>query len=1392
MNWFIISIGVAIVLALATATVGPHFVDWAAYRVAIERNAERAIGTDVAFTGDADLVLLPRPRLRVENVSVGPAERPLMVAAAVEMRMELTPLLKREIRVKELTVEAPTLYARITPQGRMELPDLTARRMIASYVDTANVAIDTVRLSDATLVVADERTGVERRLEHISLNGSARSLRGPFTVAGEIVSAGRKVAFTLGTGALADGTLPLSARLMPEGLPVAFAFDGALSPQPAAPGLAGRFEISSETATPWSINGDMALDTEALRLGRATLTYGAGETPLQMTGRAIYALTRSDPLALTFEARQIDLDRVARALRPGPDGDAAASDAPPDDAANDGLSVAPGGTPAVTAAAVGVPSEMLPRLAARIAPALGGLGGLPLPDVPITADIDIGTLIAGGAVSRDVSVRLSTGATGLMLDRAEALLPGDTSVETSGRFTGAGYAGSLKISASQPSIFAHWWSGEAFAGAVVDPVLMEADIDIGREGFDARRLSLRIGDSRATGRWQSGMRDGRREVAISLGAPLVDVDDVIDAAAILPRGLLPSDGTDVTLDLSIDRILVGNVEGASLNVDASYADGTLNIDAIQAEKLGGVSLFAVGQLGDLAGEPVGSINGTLKVLDGDALAASVRQLLPLSASARRFASLAPALSPGDFTFRIVGDTAPDAADLTVALNGSANGTAVALTAAGTPSHGAWAAEPLSIALELTNADGAILARQFGLGAPPTEEPGRLSLTASGTLNEGASAALTASGFGSTVRYEGTVRHDGAFGLTGRLSADARSLSAWETLLGVRLPVVAGLSLAADIARAEAGGLSVTGLDGIVDGVPVSGSLQVGADGAAGELKVTSANLEDLAALVLGPEAFTPAPSGEAWPSTTFARVDGSPVPLSLEVRAGTLMAGDRRLEDARFSLDLGPGRLALSGLSARYAGGRLEGGLDITRDGAAAALDGEIALDGARLAPLVWRADGAPVASGTLSFGARVSSEGYTVADLVTGLSGAGSLTLTDGRLAAFNTAPFDWDDASGDAPDDAAVRADFLAHLTGEATRFDRLAADLTIENGALRLSRVTAEPALDWTVEDVRADLGAWRLRAGLSLRTVVSGQPAVPIGVSFDGAISAPEQSVDVSRLTSWAALRSIERQVEAVESDNEALAREADAAGAPTSDALGRLGLGADGAAAPGSGDTPADRGSPAADPPAEGATSPGAGRETRSDRSEAPTGRLPRRDAADDHAALAPRSAAAGMTASGAAKPDVSASATTTAGAGVEAGSARAAPIPAIYSELLPPSSAAAQEGTRPAPSRLPSAASADRPDALGDYLRQMKRLDNDLTDYESRRAARQPIADALQETLRVHIRTRSASAAAPGPAFDHDGTGAAIGADNADLPADDAAYDARTGHFRMEGNAAAR
>ena len=191
LNSVYITAGVVIILALLTALVGPFFVDWTAYRSTFESYAEEALGHKVTVLGKADMSLLPAPTLTFTDVRVGEAEDPLLIVSRFQMRVELPPLLKGEIRVLDMRLERPQLTLAMDEYGRLDWLTDETRSSGISRLDPKNVAFDQIEIDNGSVVLLDARDGSSHKVENVNVAVSARSLKGPFKVDGSLIHEGK-------------------------------------------------------------------------------------------------------------------------------------------------------------------------------------------------------------------------------------------------------------------------------------------------------------------------------------------------------------------------------------------------------------------------------------------------------------------------------------------------------------------------------------------------------------------------------------------------------------------------------------------------------------------------------------------------------------------------------------------------------------------------------------------------------------------------------------------------------------------------------------------------------------------------------------------------------------------------------------------------------------------------------------------------------------------------------------------------------------------------------------------------------------------------------------------------------------------------------------------------
>src|SRR2546427_4897792 len=95
----LLGLGIAIILALVAALVGPHFIDWSAYRSVFETSATRLVGLPVRVNGKIDARILPTPSMVLRDVEAGgPGGQAKLKVGEVAIELALGPLMRGEWR----------------------------------------------------------------------------------------------------------------------------------------------------------------------------------------------------------------------------------------------------------------------------------------------------------------------------------------------------------------------------------------------------------------------------------------------------------------------------------------------------------------------------------------------------------------------------------------------------------------------------------------------------------------------------------------------------------------------------------------------------------------------------------------------------------------------------------------------------------------------------------------------------------------------------------------------------------------------------------------------------------------------------------------------------------------------------------------------------------------------------------------------------------------------------------------------------------------------------------------------------------------------------------------------------------------------------------------------
>lgn len=1097
MNNTLTALGLALVLALAAALVGPLFVDWSAYRDEVARQAGALLGAPATVAGPVDVRLLPSPYLRVRGLSAGAGDGRL-IAEEVELTLSIGALLRGDLNAERVRLVRPRLLLSVGADGAVKTPV------------GASAGAGAERISFSRAEIEDGRVELSASAGRVTLSAvsgfaEAGSLKGPFRFEGRAVTALGPATLRLST-ARADATgalrLKLSATL--DGRPETLDLDGALTlaKQPRFDGqivLARPQGRDDAATTPWRVAGKITGDAGRLALSALDLRRGPEEKALKLGGEGALTLAPKPRLDLALAARQLDLDRT------------------------------------VTSAGDGA--------AGRFAGLGETLAPFARPPLDVGLTLDLASVVAAGDVARNVSLDLAATNGDWRLNRAEALLPGGTRVSARGAVAvvgdGAGFAGPVTLETDDLPALRRWLRGGPEAQPGLRRLALTGALRAHANGFALDDARLTADGGTATGRvaWREAEADGRSLLELALTADKLDLDAPgLDQL----RGAL-SGGGDVEAAIDARELKAFGVALSGVSVDATYDSNGLDLRRLTIGDAGGARLSGAGRLKLGGAAPEGDLAFDIAADRLDGLLALARAAGLPSGAADALARRAAPLSPATLALDL--DIGPDGAVATLKGKAADGPLEARLSAAKL----AWDADA-ELTLALKTPRGARLAALAGL--PPLspaarDDGGALTLSLKGPLNGALRGDLSTSALGAKLTAAGTLNVPAA-SAEGALRLAAEDATTLLEAFGRATPGVwpAAPAELGGQARYADGALALDGIDGRIGGRAVAGRLSLASTGAlSGELALDEAPAAALLTLALGyPAPGSPAKSS-VWPSETFgpsplAGLDGQ---VAFTLRTLTLAPG-RAATDARFTLAARPSSIAIEDLAAAFAGGRLTGGLSASRAGADATLALKLALTDADPRAAAAFGPGAPV-SGRADLTLDLQGSGRTPRALVASLAGAGSLTLRDGAVARLDP--------------EAATRVEPLVE-SGLALETAKIAAALEplLAKGDLAAPRATAAfsvsggVARSGPIESARGDLGGvaaidlsrLTLDADLLLGPRVS--PTPPLGVSFKGPLAQPARRLDAAALTGWLSVRAVEREtrrIEALEAEMQERAR-----------------------------------------------------------------------------------------------------------------------------------------------------------------------------------------------------------------------------------------------------------
>lgn len=1117
LNRLFIVIGVLAILALSAAFAVPRLVQWGQYRDRIEAAASEALGTKVEIVGDIHFSLLPSPQLQLSHVVVGPRDQPVLAVDGVSAELSLTDFLRDRFAITKLVLQSPRFDLDIDRRG-----NLVTNLALARQMDDAGLSVANAKLVNGVVAVRDQRSGRTSTIDDIDGDISISNLRGPFTFQGAGQLGGRRYSARIATSELdKNGTTQVTVTARPVTGDATLALAGVLITG-RAPNFVGdlTYRRSPGQSAVKAGVGDLVLTgkfdatPEKLSLADATLKPDENQAVTQLSGRATITLG---------SAPRFDAEVHSRVISQPP--------RPP--SAEDATE----------------PYEWVRLLTELSLP--------PVPPIAGRLKLDIAALDLRAMSLRNLDADLTFDGTDWTIDKAEAMLNGDTRLALAGTLTAAGttpgFDGKVSMDTGRLDTLASLWRPNASSSPLYGvPASLTAKVSLHSDELTVTNGQFML-DRHANTFSAVAALVGTRSLDITTHLAKLTPGDSAIVQALLPA---MGQGSPITISFpqgtvtaSAEAATLFGLEGEGLSGKAEWGATGLHVSDLKARAIGGATLSGSFSLAGELSAPQLSGQATIGVDHADAPAlkrlealvkapASLRAVLDRSVPARLLFRLNEQGPNGDQTANLTGEAGGAQLDLTADM---AQGVATAL------------AGHLALTLKARADDPAALTRQLGLGDTslmPAGAPTKIAASLDGTVAKGFEASLSVDGGGDSIDYKGSVTladttAPTADGTVKVALSDPTSLVRLIVGDGITLPPLKG---SADLIADGSGSLALVDLKGRAGGATIDGHVALHHEGdqptVDGALHLSGLDIPALTAQLAGPTALIET-TDQVWPEGPFSIGDAPrPTVGDVAVTADSMATGGPLpLTDPGFHLVWDQKTVRIKGFSGNLGQGTVSGEASICCAGPepdktvnANATFADIASEA------VLPAATGNVLSGMVSGVVSISGSGASIADVLGGLGGSGTVNVTDLEIDKFDPKAFE---AVAGLTDIVDVKPEDLTSLMAVALdkgpfATPKVTAGFAIANGVLRLSNVAADAPGGHLFGNLDVNLANLGLNGSFALSPVGIADPnglvsaeTARVTALVSGRLTAPSRTLDLTALVDAIKVRAYELEVARLE-------------------------------------------------------------------------------------------------------------------------------------------------------------------------------------------------------------------------------------------------------------------
>ena len=1106
MQTTLLSLAIAVIVALLAALLGPYFIDWTAHRATFEAQASQAIGLPVRVTGPMDVRLLPSPSLVLSGVEIGKPDDPQAVRAkALAIEFALPPLFSGKLRAVEMRLIGPEVKISLTQDGRATIPALL------DGVSAETFSIDKLNIEDASIELSDAASGSRTTLSKLWFNGEVRALPGPIRGEGAFAHDGGLYSYRLSTGRVEAAGSRVRLSIDPSDRPVTADVEGVFNTDSGIPRFEGQVTLARRIAAgksdkspppdPWRVSARVKANAANALFEQVEFQYGPDDRALKLAGTAEAKFGAKPRLNAVLSARQLDADKLL----------------------------------ATTSGA------NLPPRAALVA-VLAAAGEITTPPLPTQIGFGIDVVTLGGAALQNVRGDIELGSGATTLSGFEARGPGFTQVQASGEIhieSGRlSFAGPVDVTSTDPRMFGDWLEGRSVAALPSRPARLRGDVTLGAGKIAIERMQAELDRKAFDGNfvYAKGEDGERSRLDLTLRADELDLDALMQFAG-SAKALTDADRPDdVALSLALGRLRFAGVDAGKADVKLALNAAGLNVEQFAIGDLGGLSIDGQGRIDLKSQAPRGGLSFNLAMRDSSALVALANRLTPgLSSSLERaVAATAPAKISGTVAVEPSGNAGASQAN--IAINGALGAAQLNLK---TSLVGQWkdpgqADIVLDASLDASDVNTLVTLAGADKWISAPRQPGTYTIAVRGKRDGDMKIDTRIAAANLEARAEGTIR---PFATDRKGAALDINVAKASVLFNRKtVPVILRTSLKADASRTRLDNLTTTIAGTILRGYL---GLSFGEDVPVvdGELKTGAIDIGGFLSAVGGLEAA--AASNERWSAAPFALPALPSFAGDIKVEAGrAALLPSFTASKLQARLRFSPTQIKVDGIEADILGGRGTADVTLRRNADGIGLQGRVAIKGADAAQLIFAEGPTPPLNGRATIDMQFEGGGLSPRAMIGSLNGSGILTLEKARVASLDPAAFSTVTRSIDQglPLDAQrVRDVVMRSLDTGPLPIASADASLAMAGGIMRIETFAASTE--------RADLavtGSYNLMDGridvrLALTgAAIAGAPMRPELVVFlRGPATAPDRTIDVSMLTGWLALRSVDRQTKRLE-------------------------------------------------------------------------------------------------------------------------------------------------------------------------------------------------------------------------------------------------------------------